>query len=307
MTLQQLKYVIGIVNYGSITEAAKQLFISQPSLSNAVKELENQLGIEIFNRSSKGITLSAEGTEFLSYARQVVEQADLLEQRYLYRKPLKSLCSFSTQHYAFAINSFVDLVTEFDGDEYEFTLRETRTYEIIDDVKKFHSEVGILYMSQFNQNVLSNILKDNNLVFHPLFEASPHIFISSKHPLAHRQSVSTDDLTPYPFLTFEQGEMNSFYFSEEMLSILPRNKIIHVSDRATLFNLVIGLNGYTISTGVLTRDLNGDQIIAIPLESDETMLVGWIENPRLRLSTFAEKYITKLKSHIAHHGFTLLS
>lgn len=306
MTLQQLRYIIKIVECGSITEAAKQLFISQPSLSNAVKELETELGIEIFYRTPKGITLSIDGAEFLSYARQVVEQTELLEQRYLGKKPAKQLCSVSTQHYAFAVNAFVNLLLALDVDEYEFTLRETRTYEIIEDVKNLRSEIGIIYLSNFNEKVLNKLLKENHLIFTPLFEADPHVFISCVHPLANRESVTLEDLDNYPFLAFEQGEYNSFYFSEEILSTAPHKKTIHVSDRATLFNLLIGLNGYTICTGVLNSDLNGDNIVSVPLETDERMLVGWIANEKAHLSTIASGYIAELRRLISEYGYVVL-
>lgn len=307
MTLQQLKYIIKIVECGSITEAAKQLFISQPSLSNAVKELETELGIEIFYRTTKGVSLSVDGAEFLSYARQVIEQTVLLEQRYLGKKPSKLLCSISTQHYAFAVNAFVNLLLALDVDEYEFMLRETRTYEIIEDVKNLRSELGIIYLSDFNEKVLKKLLKESRLVFHPLFKADPHIFISSAHPLAKKELVTLGDLEDYPLLAFEQGEYNSFYFSEEILSTLPRKKTIYVSDRATLFNLLIGLNGYTICTGVLNNNLNSDNIISVPLETDESMLVGWIANEKAHLSAIASDYIAELKRLIAEYGFAVLS
>ncbi|MEN6327061.1 MAG: LysR family transcriptional regulator [Syntrophomonas sp.] len=303
MTLQQLRYIIKIVECGSISEAAKQLFISQPSLSNAVKELETELGIEIFFRTSKGISLSVDGREFLSYARQVIEQTELLEQRYLGKKPSKQLCSVSTQHYAFAVNAFVNLLKALDVDEYEFTLRETRTYEIIEDVKNLRSELGIIYLSDFNEKVLNKLLKENHLVFNPLFEADPHVFISSVHPLARAARVTLEDLDDYPFLAFEQGEYNSFYFSEEILSTVPHRKTIHVSDRATLFNLLIGLNGYTICTGVLSSDLNGDTIVSVPLATDERMRVGWIVNEQAHLSAIAMHYIAELKRVIAEYGY----
>ncbi|NLV15984.1 MAG: LysR family transcriptional regulator [Syntrophomonadaceae bacterium] len=307
MTLQQLRYIIKIVECGSITEAAKQLFISQPSLSNAVKDLEAQLGIEIFYRTTKGISLSSDGTEFLSYARQVIEQTELLEQRYLGKKPSKQLCSISTQHYAFAVNAFVNLLLALEVDEYEFTLRETRTYEIIEDVKNLRSELGIIYLSSFNEKVLNKLLKENHLIFNPLFEAEAHVFISSVHPLATKKSVTLEDLDAFPFLAFEQGEYNSFYFSEEILSTVPRRKTIHVSDRATLFNLLIGLNGYTICTGVLNSDLNGDNIISVPLETEEKMLVGWIAHEKTRLSALASDYIAELKRLISEYGYGVLS
>lgn len=306
MTIQQLKYIIKIVECGSITEAARQLFISQPSLSAAVKELEQEYGIEIFYRTPKGISLSADGTEFLSYARQIIEQTELMELRYTDRKPAKQLCSVSTQHYAFAVNAFVNLIASLDAEEYEFTLRETRTYEIIEDVANYRSEVGVLYFSDFNQKVLQKLLRENHLEFTPLFHAHPHVFVSAAHPLAKAVEVTLEDLEPYPFLTFEQGTYNSFYFSEEILSTEPRRKIIHVSDRATLFNLLIGLNGYTICTGVLSSDLNGDHIVSVKLKTGEIMRVGLITNKKAPLSSAAKKYIAELKKLIGEYGYPVL-
>jgi DNA-binding transcriptional LysR family regulator len=303
MTLRQLKYIIKVVECGSITEAARQLFISQPSLSNAIKEIEAELGIEIFYRTSKGISLSADGSEFLSYARQIVEQAELMEQRYLGKKPSKQICSISTQHYAFAVNAFVNVIAAFGTEEYKFTLRETRTYEIIEDVKNFRSEIGILYLSDFNEKVISNLLKDNKLVFSSLFIADPHVFVCSTHPLAQRAFITLADLENYPCLTYEQGEYNSFYFSEELLSTVVHKKNINVSDRATLFNLLIGLNGYTICTGVLNRNLNGDNIVSVPLKIEERMNVGWIMNQKAQLSNFATAYIEELKRLIAEYEY----
>ncbi len=306
MTLQQLKYIITVVKCGSITEAARRLYISQPSLSNSVKELETELGIEIFNRTARGISLSSDGEEFLSYARQVIEQTELLEQRYKNKKPSKQLCSVSTQHYAFAVNAFSNLIDRLDSDEYEFTLRETRTYEIIDDVRNFRSEIGVLYINDFNEKVMRKIFSESRLEFHSLFTANPHVFISSEHPLAKSKSVTTDDLKDFPFLSFEQGSNNSFYYSEEILSTVPRKKIIHVSDRATLFNLLIGLNGYTICSGILNSDLNGDNIVSVPLDTDESMTIGYITNPKMRLSRFAEDYITELKRLISDCGYEMI-
>ncbi len=299
MTLQQLKYIIKIVECGSITKAAEELFITQPSLSSAVKDLESEFGIEIFYRNSKGISLSSDGTEFLSYARQIIEQAELLETRYTNKLPSKKLCSISTQHYSFSVNAFVDMILNLNVDEYEFTLRETRTYEIIEDVKNLRSEIGIIYISDFNQNVLNKLFKENHLEFNLLFDAKPHVFISIKHPLAKRSSIHLDDLIDYAFLAFEQGIYNSFYFSEEILSTVQRKKTIYVSDRATLFNLLIGLNGYTICSGILSSDLNGDNIIAVPLDTKETMKIGYIANEKAKLSLLASNYIENLKKVIA--------
>lgn len=294
LTLQQLKYVIEVANQGSINEAAKRLFISQPSLSNAIKDLEEEMKLEIFERSNKGISLSKEGVEFLSYARQVVEQAELLESRYLNAKPSPQHFSVSTQHYAFAVNAFVSLVREHGQDEYELSLRETKTYEIIEDVKTLRSEIGILYLNEFNGKVINKLLKSANLQFNSLFTANPHIFISIKNPLARQSIVTIDQLQNYPYLFFDQGDYNSFHFSEEILSTLSHKKSVRVTDRATLFNLLIGLNGYTISTGVLSADLNGNEIIPVPLDCGETINVGWISHRNTTLSKLGTAYIEAL-------------
>ncbi len=299
MTLQQLKYVIEVAGRGSINEAAKRLFISQPSLSNAIKDLEVELGIAIFERTNKGITLSKEGVEFLSYARQVVEQAELLESRYLNAKPAPQHFSVSTQHYAFAVNAFVSLVREHGHDEYELTLRETKTYEIIEDVKTMRSEIGILFLNEFNDKVINKLLKSANLQFTSLFTAKPHVFISIRNPLARQRLVTIEELRDYPYLSFDQGEYNSFHFSEEILSTLSHKKSIRVNDRATLFNLLIGLNGYTISTGVLSSDLNGNEIIPVPLAIDENINVGWIAQKNMPLSALGSAYIEALKEAVA--------
>lgn len=298
MTLQQLKYVIAVADSNSMSEAAKNLFISQPSLSNAIKELERELAITIFTRSNKGIIITAEGNEFLGYARQVVEQMELLEEKYLGMKAKKQKFSVSTQHYSFAVNAFVDLIKQYGVDEYDFTLREIRTYEIIEDVKNLKSEIGILYLSKFNEKIITKILKENDLQFEELFTALPHIFISSKNPLSRKKKVSLGELENYPYLAFEQGDYNSFYFSEEILSTLEHKKKITVSDRATLFNLLIGLNGFTISTGIIDVELNGSDIIAVPLDVNETIQVGFITHKNTTLNKLGKIYIEALKEKV---------
>ena len=294
----QLKYVVMVAKKGTISEAAQSLFISQPSLTNAIKELEKELQITIFNRTNKGIYISKEGEEFLGYARQVLEQTNLLEERYLKSTPVKRNFCVSTQHYSFAINAFVDFIQEYGREEYDFSLRETATHEIIEDVTRLKSEIGILYLNEFNETILMKLIRENNLKFEELFQAKPHIFISSHNPLAKKNKVTLEDLEPYPYLSFEQGEYNSFYFSEEILSTLERKKNIRVRDRATLFNLLIGLNGYTISSGIISKELNGQDIIAIPLDADETIRIGILTHKKLQPSMLGEAYIRSLKKHI---------
>ena len=295
MTLQQLKYFIEIVNCGSINKAAENLFIAQPSLSNAMKDLEAEVGVELFTR------LTTDGIEFLGYARQVAEQVSLVEHRYLNKKPSRRLCSISAQHYAFAVNAFVNMVKKSGADEYEFTLRETRTYEIIEDVKTLRSELGIIYMNPFNRNVIQKLLRENDLIFHPLFTAKPHIFVSSANPLSAKKYVTLRDLEDYPCLSYEQGKYNSFYFSEEILSTVFHKKSILVSDRATIFNLMIGLNGYTISTGIVSADLNGENIIAVPLKVDDSIEVGWIAHDSIQLTRQAAMYLEELKQVVKQY------
>lgn len=299
MTLQQLKYVVTVAECGTMSEAAKRLFISQPSLTNAVRELENEMQITIFKRTNKGVLLSAEGDEFLGYARQVLEQTNLLEERYLNVKKQSPRFCVSTQHYSFAVNAFVDVIRKYGGDVYDFTLRETQTYEIIEDVSHLKSEVGILYTSSKNEEVLQKLMKQNDLEFYELFVAKPHVFISSKHPLARYETLTLEDLENYPYLSFEQGDYNSFYFSEEILSTLDRRKNIKVRDRATLFNLVIGLNGYTVSSGVISEELNGENIIARPLMVDEYMRIGTITKKNIPLSRYAKTYLEALEKYVS--------
>ncbi|OXM14334.1 LysR family transcriptional regulator [Paenibacillus herberti] len=299
MTLQQLRYIIEVAVRGSMNEAARRLFISQPSLSKAVQELEQELQITIFRRTNKGIELSLEGTEFLAYARQVVEQADLLESRYRNARQAPQHFSVSTQHYAFAVNAFVQLVEQYGQEEYELALRETKTHEIIEDVRLLRSEIGILYRNEFNAQVIQKLLASANLEFNSLFTAEPHVFISIRNPLARQSSVTIEDLEPYPYLSFDQGEYNSFHFAEEIMSTLSHPKSIRVSDRATLFNLLIGLNGYTISTGVLSADLNGNEIIPVPLECEEMIEIGWISHRHRTLSRLGAAYVEELEKAVA--------
>lgn len=298
MTLQQLRYILTVAKCESINEAAKQLFISQPTLSHAIKDLETEIGMSIFQRSNKGIIVTPQGHEFLGYARQVLAQYSLLEDKYLNKKSHKVKFSISTQHYSFAVNAFVDLIQEYNQDEYDFQIRETRTYEIIEDVKNFTSEIGILYLNEFNSQVIQQQLKENGLQFYPLFTAKPHVFLGKNNPLSRKDKVTLNDLEDYPYLSFEQGQHNAFYYCEEILSTIHHKRSIKVSDRATLFNLLIGLHGYTICTGIISQELNGPDIISVPLDVDENIHIGYILNKNTTLSLLGKTYIEMLKASI---------
>ncbi len=298
MTLQQLRYLVTVAECKNISDASQKLFISQPSLSAAIHNLEKEMGVTAFNRSNKGVTVTREGEELLSLARNLLEQADIMKERFCKDTKREPKFSVSCQHYSFAVNAFVDVVNEFDADKYSFILRETQTGEIIDDVANGNSELGILYLSKQNEEVLKKLFKKNDLIFEEIFEASPHIFISKNHPLANKDIITLDELKPYPYLVYEQGERNSFYFSEEFLSVLDMPKNIQVRDRATLFNLAIGLNGFTVSSGVIDKELNGEDIIAKPLDMDITMHIGLIRKKNIMLSRYADSYIKALKRNL---------
>ncbi len=298
MTLQQLLYFVTAVECGNITAAAEKLYISQPSLSNAIHNLEKEMGVVAFSRSNKGVVLTHEGEDLLSFSRNLLEQAEIMKEHFGTGEKRAPKFSVSCQHYSFAVNAFVDLIKEFDADQYSFILRETQTGEIIDDVANGNSEIGIIFLSENNVDVLSKLLKKNELVYEELISAKPHVFICKEHPLANRESVTPKDLKAYPYLVFEQGERNSFYFSEELMSVLDFPKHIQVRDRATLFNLVIGLNGFTVSSGIIDSKLNGDSIISKPLKIDGTMRIGYIKKKNIMLSRYAEYYLEALDKNL---------
>lgn len=294
MTLQQLRYLIAIANHGSISAAAHTLFVSQSSLSVAVRDIERETGVTIFERSNRGITLTRDGMELLGYARQVVEQADLMEERYSGRSERADRrLAITSQHYAFVVEAFLEMVEQYEGDGYNFSLRETRTSEVIEDVRDFRSDLGVLYLSTFNESVIGHALEDANLSFTQLFCAQPHVFVSEHHPLASRAEVTVEELADYPRYAFEQGTNNSFFYAEEPLAELPHDKCISVSDRGTLSNLLAHHNGYTVSTGVLSSEMYTG-IASVPLATKEIMRVGYIVHNERQLSELAEHYLEKL-------------
>ena len=298
MTLQQLRYLVTVAECRNITEAAEKMYISQPSLSAAIHNLEQEMGVTAFSRSSKGVTVTREGEQFLSYARMLLEQADIMKDHFANGTGSIPEFSVSCQHYSFAVNAFVDLIKEYDADQYNFILRETQTGEIIEDVGNGNSEVGVIFLAEHNEEVLSKLIHKKNLIFEELYQANPHVFICKDHPLASKNRISVDDLKPYPYLVFEQGEHNSFYFAEEFMSLLDFPKNIQVRDRATLFNLVIGLNGFTVSSGIIDQKLNGENIIARPLDAGDIMRIGILKRKSVLLSRYAVSYIEALKEHL---------
>ncbi len=297
MTLLQLKYVITIADCGSMNEAAKRLYLSQPSLSETVMSLEEEIGIEIFIRTNRGIKTTVEGEEFLAYARQVVEQYRLLDDKYISRTKSRKKFCVSMQHYTFAVKAFVEVAKQFGLDEYEFAVRETKTAEVIEDVKNFKSEVGILYRNEFNGKVLDKLFERNELEFHELFTCNTCVYLWNGHPLAENERITMEELEEYPCLSFEQGLNNSFYLSEEVLSTYNYKRIIKINDRATALNLMVGMNAYTLCSGIICEELNGSEYSAIPLDRDEKMTIGYVARKGINLSKLGKRYIDELMKY----------
>jgi len=302
MTLQQLRYVDQVASVGSISEAARKLFVSQPTLTEAVRTLEEELRVAIFNRSAKGVTATREGEEFLASARQILDDAARIQEKYTGKAVRRPQFAVSCQHYAFAVEAFMDVVRDCGAESYDFTLRETVTSEIIEDVARLRSEIGVMYLSRRNEQALAKILKKEELSFEELFVSRPHVFLGKRHPLAKKKfGVTPKELDDYPFISFEQGIENALYFAEEVMPAIDRKKNIRVRDRATMTNLILGLNGYTVASGALSRELNGPDVVAIPLKMDDFIRVGLVHRSGISLSSAGATFVRVIKSYVAPH------
>lgn len=297
MTLAQLRYAITVAGASSMNEAARKLFISQPSLSAAIKELEEEVGVELFKRTNRGISVTLEGEEFIGYARQVVEQYNLIESKYILKENTKKKFGVSMQHYTFAVKAFVEMVKQFGMDEYEFEIHETKTYDVIEDVKNCKSEIGILYLNDFNKKVLTKLFHESAVEFHELLKCHIYVYLWKGHPLASKEEITLKELEEYPCLSFDQGHNNSFYFAEEVLSTYHYKQLIRANDRATLLNLMVGLNGYTLCSGIICEELNGSDYCAVRLRSDESMTIGYLSRKGVTISSLGKKYIEELSKY----------
>lgn len=303
MTLTQLHYIITIAEEKSLNKAAEQLYVSQPSLTSAVKELEKELGITLFYRSGRGVTLTNDGMEFLLYAKQIYSQYESVLEKYGKGGAQKKKFGVSTQHYSFAVKAFVDMAKKFDMARYEFAIRETRTEEVIHDVSAMKSEIGVLYLCDFNRKAVGKLLKSAGLEFHHLIDCQAYVYIWKGHPLAKEPSICFEQLSTYPCLSFEQGDHSSFYLAEEILSTNEYSQMIKANDRATMLNLMVGLNGYTLCSGIICEELNGSDYLAVPFRDDETnpnstMEIGYISRKNIILSRMGEEYIEAIKKYL---------
>lgn len=298
MTLQQLNYIITISETGSMNKASELLYVAQPSLTSAVRELEKELGIIIFNRSGRGVTLTADGTEFLTYARQVYQQYEVLREHYLGGN-MRRKFGVSAQHYSFVTEAFIELVRDFNTADYDFAIRETKTAEVISDVSSMKSEIGILYLSSFNRQIITKLLQVNGLCFTTLTRCPVYAYMWNQHPLAEKETVEVSELEDYPCLTFEQGDKSSFYFAEEIFSTEGLSRVIHACDRSTMLNLMKGLEGYTFCSGIISEELNGGEYKAVPIANcDDEMEIGYITRKDTVLSELGTIYVEKLREII---------
>lgn len=305
MTLQQLNYIIAVSEAGSLNKAAEALYISQPSLTSAIREVEKEAGIQIFIRSGRGMTLTQDGLEFLPYAREVVHQYEALQDRYGSRQKRRKKFAVTAQHYSFVTQAFVETVKQFDTSKYEFSMLEARTSEVMEDVRNLRSEIGVLFLSDFNRKALEKILKSYELEFHGLIRCQAYVYLWKDHPLAGEDSITFDQLQDYPCISFDQGGNNAFYYAEEILSTSEYPRVIKTNDRATNLNLMKGLNGYTLCSGVIAEDLNGSDYVSIPYEGTEEnpnsdMEIGYIKKHNSKLSAVGEVFIEKLINCLKH-------
>lgn len=298
MTLQQLKYADAVATYGSISEAARRCFVTQPTLTEAVRLLEEELRIAVFTRSPKGVSVTREGEEFLASARQILDDAARISEKYTGKAVRRPQFAVSCQHFAFAAEAFMEVVKANGAESYDFTLRETVTSEIIDDVARHRSEIGILYLSRRNERAIGKILRKEELKFDELFAAKPHVFVGRGHPLARRRSIRPAELDAYPYLTYEQGVENALYFAEEVMPAIDRRKNIRVRDRATMTNLLLGLNGFTVASGAHAKAYN-PAIVSVPLELDDKIRVGIVSRAGIPFSPSAAAFVAAVRRIIA--------
>lgn len=303
MTLQQMQYAVAVAHHGSMNRAARALYASQSGLSVSILKLEEELGFAIFNRTNRGVTTTRQGEEFLLHARQLVNQYQLTHERFVEKREARKHFSVSTQHYTFAVNAFMAVARMFSIDEYAFGIYESKTAEVIEHVRDYRSEVGVLYLDDFNETFLNKILNDNDLDFVPLFETDTYAYMARTNPLADQELLTLEDLAPYPCLAFDQGSNQALYMAEEVYSTYDYRQLIRASDRATMLNLMVGLNGYTLCSGIVSQDLMDDTYCVIPLDSDKVMTIGYIKRKDSELTELGKLYVEELlksKSDVLH-------
>lgn len=290
MTLKQMRYVTAIARYASISEAAKKLYLTQPSLTSSVHQLEEELGFPIFLRSRNGVEVTPKGQELIRQMKTILEAVDIMEGKYSSAAADRQTLSISAQHYNFAADAFIRLVQE-SSSCYTLHFLETTTLEVIENTASGRSDLGILYYSKNNESVILRELKNHGLTFHLLFEAYPHVFLRSGHPLAGKSGLTLEELSPYPFLSYSQGTNTSYNFLEEIVPASGKDQVIYIQDRSTCYRLLENTNAYSIGSGILSRESGTDQVRSFPLTDCEEMHIGWIQKKGSELSPSAKHFL----------------
>lgn len=295
MNIQQIRYVLEVAGASSIREAAAKLFISQPALSSSIRELEEELGILLFDRTNKGISITDEGREFLVYAKKALGQYEILEDRYLSKDSDKEHFSVSTQHYNFAIKAFTEVIRNNYPEKFVFSIHETKTRDVLEDVRTLRSEVGIISFSGANEGVFRKIFKEYQLDFTPLMKRDTYVYVWEDHEFAGRKEISLDELSDYPCVTFDQSDDSNFYLTEEAMADYDFRKMIKSDDRATTMEIIADLHGYSIGSGMLAGDdviLKG--LVSIKLKEEDPLLIGYITRQGSEMSVYGKAYIEEL-------------
>ncbi len=294
MTIQQCRYILEIVKQGSFNEAAKAMFVAQTSISGAVKSLEEELGIKIFERSNKGVFLTDDGAELVRYAKQLVSNADYITERY--GGPARiSKISISSQHYDFVAEVFGHFLSENAEGDFDFSIREVETVNVIDDVEKSFSDVGIIAIKDTDMDIMERLLAGKKIEFKSLFKTPFHVYIGKNHPLSSNSIITFSELSEYPYITYEQGGHNSSMFTEEFSDKINSSKNVRITDRATLMNMLFITECYTIGTGTMNYSkLSGGNILSVPLDTSGEYIIGYIVRRDKNLSTLVRKFVDEL-------------
>ena len=302
MTLQQINYLITIAESRSMNKAAEKLFIAQPTLTGVVRDVENELGIQIFHRTHKGVTATVEGEQFLSKIKRIYQQYEEVMEEYGEEMKFRRRFAVSMQHYSFAVKAFIEMAKHYDSSKFDLALRETATVNVIKDVSSLKSEIGIIYTCEANQRVINRLLRENELEFHSLIVCPASVYLARSHPLANEKELTFEQLDPYPCLSFEQENESEIYFAEEILIEHAYQKTVKATDRATMMNLMVGLNGYTLCSSIYSEKLSGDQFIVIPFKNADsahsTMNIGYITKKNNALSSMGKQFIDEVKREL---------
>ena len=286
MTLQQLKYALVVAKTGSMNKAAECLYVSQPTLTNTIRSLEDETGITLFKRTNKGVQLTSKGSDFLFYARKVYDQYDQLRWRYCGHGKEKKMFSVTAQHYAFVIEAFANLVKSHDTSEYHFSILESTTQKVIDDVSSGKSEVGVIFLSDFNRKGIEELLRENGLTFKKIVKCRIYVYLGRNHPLGGNEIIDYDSIIQYPLLTYEQGENSPLFMAEEILGEQDYPYVIKVSDRASMLQIMQKVNGFTFCSGAVRGAVGKEEYNIIPLRQSaklpyNSMEIGYIYKDEL--------------------------